>query len=44
MLPIVNQKVDARKVSIFNESVMAKHPLNGFWLTNDTGLSLLAGR
>jgi len=43
MLPIVNQTVKARKVSIYNASVLATNPLNGFWLTNDTGLSLLAG-
>ena len=43
MLPIVNQPVQARKVSIYNASVLPKHPLNGVWLTNDTGLSLLAG-
>ncbi len=43
MLPIINQDVSGRKVSIYNQSVMAKHPLNGLWLTNDTKLSLLAG-
>ena len=43
MLPIVNQAVKARKVSIYNAAVLASNPLNGFWLTNDTGLSLLAG-
>ena len=43
MLPIINQDVSGRKVSIYNQSVMAKHPLNGLWLTNDTGMSLLAG-
>jgi len=43
MLPIVNQTVKAHKVSIYNASALANHPLNGFWLYNDTGLSLLAG-
>jgi hypothetical protein len=43
MLPIVNQDVQARKVSIYNQSVLPKNPLNGVWLTNDTNLSLLAG-
>ena len=43
MLPIINQDVEARKVSIYNASVLVKNPLNGFWLTNDTNLSLLAG-
>lgn len=43
MLPIVNQQVAAEKVSIYNQSTLAKHPLNGVWLTNDTGLKLLGG-
>ncbi len=43
MLPIVNQDVHARKVSIYNQAVLPKNPLNGAWLTNDTTLSLLAG-
>ncbi len=43
MLPIVNQDVQARKVSIYNQAVLARNPLNGVWLTNDTKLSLLAG-
>jgi hypothetical protein len=43
MLPIVNQDVQARKVSIYNQAVLPKNPLNGVWLTNDTKLSLLAG-
>jgi hypothetical protein len=43
ILPIVNQAAKARKVSIYNASVLAKHPLNGVWLINNTGLSLLAG-
>lgn len=43
MLPIVNQAVQARKVSIYNASVLAQHPLNGVWLTNDTDLSLMSG-
>jgi len=43
MLPIINQPVKARKVSIYNASVQAAHPLNGLWLVNDTHLSLLGG-
>ena len=43
MLPIINQAVKGKKVSIYNASVLAKHPLNGLWLINDTGLSLLGG-
>lgn len=43
MLPILNQAVSARPVSIYNANVLATHPLNGLWLTNDTGASLLGG-
>ncbi|MFH1038051.1 MAG: hypothetical protein V1789_05215 [PVC group bacterium] len=43
MLPIINQDVEARRVSIYNRGVLAGNPLNGVWLTNDTDLSLLAG-
>ncbi len=43
MLPIVNQDVQGRKVSIYNQAVLPRNPLNGVWLTNDTKLSLLAG-
>ncbi|QNN20840.1 hypothetical protein HED60_00670 [Planctomycetales bacterium ZRK34] len=43
MLPIINQPIDAEKVSIYNQSVLDKHPLNGVWLTNDTGLKMLSG-
>ena len=43
MIPIINQKVDAQKVSIYNPSAHATHPLNGVILNNDTGLKMLAG-
>ena len=43
MIPIINQEVQAEKVSIYNQAVQAKHPLNGVVLTNDTGLKMLAG-
>ncbi len=43
MLPIVNGDVDAEKVSVYNADVQAKHPLNGFYLTNSTGLHLMQG-
>jgi len=43
MLPIINQAVQAEKVSIYNRAALAKHPLAGVYLTNDTDLSLLAG-
>ncbi len=43
MLPIVNESVKGEKVSIYNPSVQAKHPLNGLKLTNSTELHLMQG-
>ncbi|MCP4593693.1 MAG: DUF4139 domain-containing protein, partial [bacterium] len=43
MLPIVNQPVKVEKLSIFNQSVQAKYPLNGLHLTNTTALDLMQG-
>jgi chaperonin cofactor prefoldin len=43
MLPIINQAVDGRPVSIYNAQVLKKHPLNGLWLINDSDLTLLSG-
>jgi hypothetical protein len=43
MLPIVNSPIAAEKVSIYNESVQRKFPLNGLWLTNTAGLVLMQG-
>ena len=43
MLPIVNQNVAGDKVSIYNQSVQVKYPLNGFRLTNSTSLHLMQG-
>lgn len=43
MLPIVNETVKGEKVSIYNPSVHAKHPLNGLRLTNSTKLHLMQG-
>jgi hypothetical protein len=43
MLPIVNGPVEAAKVSIYNPSVQAKHPLSGFRLKNTTPLHLMQG-
>ena len=43
MLPIVNGSVKGEKVSIYNESVQTKHPLNGLKLTNSTELHLMQG-
>jgi hypothetical protein len=43
MLPIINQGIKAEKVSIYNAATLPKNPLNGIYLTNDTGLKMLAG-
>lgn len=43
MLPIVNQEIEADKVSIFNPATHPKHPLNGLELKNTTGLNLMQG-
>jgi len=43
MLPIVNQNVEGRRVSIYNRNVQAKHPLHGLKLKNSTGFDLMGG-
>ena len=43
MLPIVNESVKGEKVSIYNQAVQAKHPLNGLRLKNTTDLHLMQG-
>lgn len=43
MLPIVNDSVEGEKVSIYNQSVHGKHPLNGLRLKNTTDLHLMQG-
>jgi hypothetical protein len=43
LLPIVNQDVDATKVSIYNQAVHAKFPLHGLKFKNNTSLHLMQG-
>jgi hypothetical protein len=43
MLPIVNQPIEGKKVSIYNPQVHAKYPLLGLKLKNTTGLHLTQG-
>jgi hypothetical protein len=43
MLPIVGEKVEAEKVAIYDERVLAKHPLSGLRLVNTTTLDLMQG-
>lgn len=43
MLPIIADAIEAERVSIYNASTLARHPLNGALLTNSTGKHLLNG-
>ena len=43
MLPIVTDDINIERVSIYNESVLDSHPLNGVRLKNTTGKHLLQG-
>lgn len=43
MLPIVDEEIQAEKVSIYNPRVHAKHPLAGLRFTNSTKLHLMQG-
>ncbi|HEV8541418.1 MAG TPA: hypothetical protein VGR78_03415, partial [Verrucomicrobiae bacterium] len=43
MLPIINETVAGDKLSIYNQNVQAKYPLNGFRLKNTTALHLMQG-
>ena len=43
MLPIVSEQIEAEKVSIYDDRVLAKHPLAGLRLVNSTKLNLMQG-
>lgn len=43
MIPIINEKIGVQPISIYNQSVLARHPLNGARLKNTTGNHLLQG-
>ena len=43
LLPIVNKDVEGKRVSIYNQSVQAKHPLLGLHFKNTTGMPLTQG-
>jgi hypothetical protein len=43
MIPIVTDPVDAEKVSIYDATVLDKHPLNGVIVKNTSGKHLLQG-
>lgn len=43
MLPIINDKVSGKRLSIYNQSVHEKHPLAGLRLKNTSDLHLMQG-
>jgi hypothetical protein len=43
LLPIIGQPLQGQKVSLYNQSVNAKHPLNGYRLKNTSSLHLMQG-
>jgi hypothetical protein len=43
MIPILSRDIDAQKLSIYNQQVHAKYPLNGLRLKNTTPLHLMQG-
>jgi hypothetical protein len=43
MIPIVADDIEAERISIYNQSVFEKNPLNGAKLKNTSGKHLLAG-
>ena len=43
MLPIINDSIEGSKVSIYNASTHAKHPLNGIRAKNTSDLHLMQG-
>jgi hypothetical protein len=43
MIPIVTDEVAVERLSIYNQGVLAKHPLNGARLKNTTGKFLMQG-
>jgi hypothetical protein len=43
LLPIIGQTLQGQKVSLYNQSVNAKHPLNGYRLKNTSALHVMQG-
>ncbi|WP_447598656.1 hypothetical protein [Nitrospira sp. Nam80] len=43
MVPILGQEIQGRKVSIYNQTVNVKHPLQGYRLQNSSPLYLMQG-
>jgi hypothetical protein len=43
LFPVLGQEIQGQKVSIYNQTVNAKHPLHGYRLKNSTPLHLMQG-
>ncbi len=43
LLPIISRTLEGQKVSLYNQAVNAKHPLNGYRLKNTSPLHLMQG-
>lgn len=43
MIPIINEKITGEKVSVYNSSADAVHPMNGIKLQNTSKLNLMGG-
>jgi hypothetical protein len=43
LLPIIGQPLQGQKVSLYNQNINAKHPLNGYRLKNTSSLHLMQG-
>jgi hypothetical protein len=43
LLPIIGQPLQGQKVSLYNQSINAKYPLNGYRLKNTSSLHLMQG-
>ena len=43
LLPIVGQTLQGQKLSVYNQRVNAKHPLNGYRMKNTSSLHLMQG-
>jgi hypothetical protein len=43
MIPIISQKVEGEKVSVYNQSADPRHPMNGIRLKNTSKLHLMGG-
>jgi len=43
LLPIIGQTLQGQKVSLYNQNVNVKHPLNGYRLKNTSALHLMQG-